>query len=439
MSKQLGVFDTVDEALKAAEAAQKAYVAKTDLAARDKIIANIRARFMAKAEDIAKLELEETKLGVYEHKVFKIQMTSMGILDTSHLETKSYASEQGLTIVYGAPYGVIVGVTPVTNPVATVIGNGACMVVAGNAIVFNAHPSAKLSSAYGVDLINQAIIEAGGPENLITMVKEPTLETLDQMVQSPIVRLLVGTGGPAMVKALMKSGKKVIAAGAGNPPVIVDETADIDVAALEILKTASFDNNLLCLGEKEVFAIESIADKLIAAFENVGCGLLTKEEADKVLAVAIPVNDKGQREVNKKLIGKDPAVILEAAGVKKDKKYAMLIFVADNDSPFVQMEQMMPVLPIVKCKDYAQARDWAVAAEHGCRHSAAIWTKIVDRATEFGRLIDTSIFVQNGNTLAGAGRNGPTIATPTGEGICDANSFTRKRKYAMASGANYIL
>jgi propionaldehyde dehydrogenase len=439
MSKQLGVFETPEEAIKAAEVAQKAFVAKSNLAERDKIVANIKKRFLEKAEDIAKLELEETKLGVYEHKVFKIQMTAMGVLGTEHLETKSYASEQGLTIIYGAPYGVIVGVTPVTNPVATVIGNGGCMVVSGNAIVFNAHPSAKRSSAYGVDLINQAIIEAGGPENLITMVKEPTLETLDKMVNSPVVRLLVGTGGPAMVKALMKSGKKVIAAGAGNPPVIVDETADIDTAALEILKTASFDNNLLCLGEKEVFVVDSVADKLIKAFQNVGCGLLTKEEADKVLAVAIPVNDKGEREVNKTLIGKDPAVILEAAGIKKDQKFAMLIFDAQNDSPFVQKEQMMPVLPIVRCKNYEQARDWAVAAEHSCRHSAAIWTKNVDRATEFGRLIDTSIFVQNGNTLSGAGRNGPTIATPTGEGICDANSFTRKRKYAMASGANYIL
>ena len=438
MSKQLGVFDTVAEALSAAEAAQKAYVAKPDLALRDNIIANIKKRFPEKAEEIAKLELEETKLGVYEHKIFKIVMTSAGCLGTEHLETKSYASEQGLTIIYGAPYGVIVGVTPVTNPVATVIGNGACMVVAGNAIVFNAHPSAKRSSAYGVDLINKVIIEAGGPENLVTMVKEPTLETLDEMVKSPIVRLLVGTGGPAMVKALMRSGKKVIAAGAGNPPVIVDETADIDTAALEILKTASFDNNLLCLGEKEVFVIDSVADKLIKAFQNVGCLLLSKEEADKVLAVAIPVVD-GKRVVNKKLIGQDPAVILEAAGIAKEGKFAMLIFDAENDSPFVQMEQMMPVLPIVRCKDFPQARDWAVAAEHACRHSAAIWTKNVDRATEFGRLIDTSIYVQNGNTLAGAGRNGPTIATPTGEGICDANSFTRKRKYAMACGANYVL
>jgi propionaldehyde dehydrogenase len=444
MSKQLGVFEVTEEAIEAAKVAQRDLMENHTMEDRESFIANIKKVFMGQMKALAKLEFEETGYGRLEDKLIKnggaIQLAG----GTETLPTKVYATDQGLTVEFPAPFGVIGGVTPVTNPVATVAGNGLAMVASGNAIVFNAHPAAKACTAYAVNLINEAIVEAGGPANLICMAKNPDMETLDVIMKSPVVKLLVGTGGPAMVETLMKSGKKVIAAGAGNPPTIIDETADVAKAAAGIYASASFDNGLLCIAEKEIFVVDAVYDVFMEEMVKQGACKMTREEADAVTAVGIIEIADGGHAANKKWVGKYANKILAAAGVNVEGDPRLAIFEANNEDLFVQTEQMMPILPIVRCSSFEQAKEWAVAAEHDNKHSASIWSKNIDRVTAFGKVINTTIFVQNGGTMAafgigGSGANGPTIATPTGEGVCEAGTFTRKRRFAMADGGNYIL
>lgn len=443
MEKQYGVFDTAGEAIEAAQKAQRELVMNFGKNDRERFIARIKKNVLDNLESLCKFEAEETKYGRYEDKLLK----NAGIADvvgTELLTTRVFATEQGLTIEYQAPYGVIGGVTPVTNPVATVMSNGIVMMAGGNSVVFNAHPAAKGCSAAAVHLFNQSVMEEGGPCNIVTMVKNPTMDTLADIMSSPVVKLLVGTGGPAMVRTLLKSGKKVIAAGAGNPPTIVDETADIKKAAAGIWESASFDNGLLCIAEKEIFVVKDVYDEFISEMSKLNVRLLTRDEADAVTKVAIEKLENGNYAAVKKMVGQNAAKILNAAGIEENGDPKVCIFEATNDDLFVQTEQMMPILPIVKCENFEEALSRAVNAEHGNQHSASIWSQSIDNVTKYGKLINTTIFVQNGGTRAafgigGSGNSGPTIATPTGEGVCDANTFTRRRRFAMADGGNYIL
>ena len=314
------------------------------------------------------------------------------------------------------------------------------MIAGGNAVVFNPHPHASKTANYAVDLVNRAILEAGGPENLVVSVKKPTMDSSNEMMACPAVRMLVATGGPGVVKALLSSGKKAIGAGAGNPPVIVDDTADIAKAAADIVNGASFDNNLPCIAEKECFVFDSVADELIDNMTKNGAYLIKGSDIDKLLDTAL-INKDGKYVINKKWVGKDASKFLKAIGIDADPK--LIICETEENHPFVQTEMMMPILAIVRVKDFDEAVDMAVRAEHGCRHSAHIHSKNVDRLTRFARAVETTIFVKNAPSYAGIGVGGEghttfTIAGPTGEGLTSARSFTRQRRCVMADGLHIV-
>lgn len=440
----LGVFETAREAVEAAAAAQKELVGKYTLEDRERFIAQIRKEVGPRIEELARLEFDETGYGRVEDKIAKDTGAVMMSQGTEAIPTGVIASDQGLTVEYYAPFGVIGAVTPVTNPIATIVANTIVMMAGGNTAVFNAHPSAVKCATTACQAVNQAIINAGGPENVCTMPEIPTMETLDVIMNSPEVMMLVGTGGPGMVKTLMASGKKVVAAGPGNPPSIVDETCDIEKAAAGLTASATFDNNLLCIAEKEIFVVDKIFDEFMDALEKAGNYRMTREEAAAVTKVGIVEAPNGTLVTNKKFVGKHAKVILEAAGIHLESDPRMAFFEADNEEPYVQVEQMQPIIPIIRCKDFDEAVERAVAAEHNCRHSSSIWSKNIDHVTRFGKLINTTVFVQNGGTMAafglgGSGTNSPTIATPTGEGVTGPQSFLRRRRFCMADGGNYLL
>lgn len=445
MSGTYGIFDTVAECIEAAKQSQRELVTKFTLEDRDRFIGSIRKIMMEQMMDLANLEFEETGYGRVEDKVEKNTGAVMLSQGTEAIPRNMYASDKGLTVEYYAPFGVIGAVTPVTNPAATVVGNGIACIASGNAVIFNAHPNGKRTSGKAVQEINRAIIAAGGPANLLSMPANPDLKTLDEIMASPVVKLLVGTGGPAMVATLMKSGKKVIAAGAGNPPSIIDETANLTKAAAGVYGSSSFDNNLLCIAEKEMFVVDAIYDQFIEELQKVGAHLLTAEEAQKVTELVVLTDpNTGEQMINKKYVGKSTNVILADAGIQISTDPRIAIFQANVDHPLVQIEQMMPIIPVVRCKDFDEAMAWAVEAEHDCNHSASIWSRDIDRVTAFGTAINTTIFVQNGGTMAafglgGSGTNAPTIATPTGEGVTGPQTFTRRRRFCMADGGNYLL
>lgn len=450
-----GVFEDVQDAIQAAFNAQQHMTKRCTVQDREQMIAAIRQATLTNKEVLAKMILEETKLGKYEHKVQKLELTANKTPGTEDLKTEAFSGDAGLTIVERGPFGVIGAVTPVTNPVETIICNTIGMIAAGNAVVFNVHPSSKKCAAFAVTMLNKAIMAARGPENLVTMVKEPTKESLDAITKAPEIRLLVGTGGPGLVKMLLSSGKKAVGAGAGNPPVVVDETANIENAAKAIIDGASFENNILCIAEKEVFVVDKVADDLIFHLLNNGAYMLDSQELEQVMSFALETNDKQiaqgcsldtKREYHtvKDWIGKDATRFLDKLGVNPQKDIKLLICEVDFDHPFVQLEQMMPVLPIVRVKNLDEAITLAVKAEHGNRHTALMHSTNVDNLTQFARAMGTTIFVKNASSLAGVGFGGEghttmTIAGPTGEGLTSARTFTRHIRCVLAEGGFRII
>ena len=437
--RQLGVFDTMTEALEAVEKAYKLF-RKYSVAQREQMISKIRELTLNEAEVMARMGVEETKMGRIDHKVIKHQLVANKTPGTEDLKADAWTGDAGLTLVEMAPYGVIGSITPSTNPSETVICNSIGMIAGGNAVVFNPHPNAKKVANYAVDLVNRAIISAGGPENLVVTVKNPTKESSDEMMAAPCVKMLVATGGPGVVRALLSSGKKAIGAGAGNPPVIVDDTADLAKAGRDIVLGASFDNNLPCIAEKECFAFENITDELIYHMQQNGAYLIKGEQIEQLKKVCL-VEKNGKWDINKDWVGKDATKFLKAIGI--DAEANLVICETDASHPFVQVEMMMPVLAIVRVKGIKEAIDLAVQAEHGCRHSAHIHSKNIDHLTKFAQAVETTIFVKNAPSYAGIGAGGEgyttfTIAGPTGEGLTAAHSFTRQRRCVLVDGLHIV-
>ena len=438
-NKQKGVFDTMEEALEAVAKARELYRGYT-IEQREKIIAVIRRLTLEEADKMAVLGVEETGMGNVVDKTIKHQLVANKTPGTEDLHPTAITGDAGLTLIEMAPYGVIGSITPSTNPSETVICNSIGMLAAGNGVVFNPHPNAKKTANYAVDLVNRAVLEAGGPENIVVSVKNPTMESSDIMMKSPIVRMLVATGGPGVVRALLSSGKKAIGAGAGNPPVIVDNTADIKKAAKDIVAGASFDNNLPCIAEKECFAFTDIADELMSEMQKNGAYLLRGKQIDDLVKLCLVEKD-GKYSINKKWVGKDAKKFLKALGIDSDAK--LIICETEEAHPFVQVEMMMPILAIVRAKDIDHAIKMACRAEHGNRHSAHIHSKNIDHLTAFAKAVETTIFVKNAPSYAGIGAGGEgyttfTIAGPTGEGLTAAHSFTRQRRCVMVDGLHII-
>ncbi|HEX3043889.1 MAG TPA: aldehyde dehydrogenase, partial [Bacillota bacterium] len=334
-----------------------------------------------------------------------------------------------------APFGVIGAITPSTNPSETVICNGIGMIAAGNSVVFNSHPAARQVTQLTIRLMNRGIVEAGGPANLLSGVAEPTIESGNILMNHPQIRLMVVTGGPEIVKVAMNSGKKVIAAGPGNPPVVVDETADIDEAAKYIVDGASFDNNVLCVAEKEVFVVESVADRLIDGMVRNGAYKLTLNQLNSLME-QITVQNKGTRVINKKYVGKDVQLILKSIGLEVATGVRLAIAVVPIDHPLVYLEQLMPVLPVVRVRNVDEGIEAAYKAEQNNFHTAMMYSKNVEHLTKMSKVMNTTIFVKNAPSYAGLGMLGEgftsfTLASPTGEGVTSAISFTRQRRCVL--------
>ena len=443
----VGVYSDMNDAIEAATRGYKAIRAMS-LEEREKIIAIIRDLCRKEAPIMAEMGVAETKMGKVAHKIAKHNLVADKTPGTSDIISAAKTGDYGLTLTEMAPFGVVGSITPSTNPSETVICNSIGMIAAGNGVVFNPHPGAIATSNYAVDLINRASKLAGGPEVLVASVVKPTLDTADVMYKHPNIKLLVCTGGPGVVKSVLSSGKKAIGAGAGNPPVIVDDTADIRKAGKDIIDGCSFDNNLPCIAEKEVFAFNNIADDLMDAMIANGAYKIDKATAEKLAGIVLvdkknPKTGVTSKIVNRDCVGRDAKVLLEKVGIRVSDDIRCIICETDFDHLFVQHELMMPILPIVRVKNIDEAIDLAVKAEHGFRHTAHMHSKNIDNLTRFARAVETTIFVKNAPSYAGIGFGAEghttfTIAGPTGEGITSARSFTRYRRCVLSESFRII-
>ena len=429
---QHGVFTDMNQAIEAAKEAE-AKVRCMTMDQREQIVSNIRRKTHENAELLARMGVEETGMGNVGDKILKHHLLADKTPGTEDITTTAWSGDRGLTLIEMGPFGVIGAITPCTNPSETVLCNSMGMIAAGNTVVFNPHPQAIKTSIFAINMVNEASLEAGGPDNVACTVTRPTLETSNIMMKHKDIPLIAATGGPGVVTAVLSSGKRGIGAGAGNPPALVDETAEVRKAAADIVNGCTFDNNLPCIAEKEIVAVDSVADELMNyMISEQGCYLISKEEQDKLTATVI--TPKG---LNRKCVGRDARTLLSMIGIQAPENIRCIVFEGEKEHPLIAEELMMPILGLVRAKDFDDAVEKAVWLEHGNRHSAHIHSKNVDNITKYAKAIDTAILVKNAPSYAALGFGGEgfctfTIASRTGEGLTSASTFTKRRRCVMS-------
>ncbi len=436
-----GVFPTVDQAVDAANESFRV-LQRTSIADRIKAIDCVRRITAEQAEELGLLEMEETKIGRLDHKIEKLKIVRL-VPGVEFLKTDCLSGDNGVTLIEHAPFGVIGAITPVTHSLPTLAGNVVSMVAGGNTLVVNAHPGGARIAAEGVRRFNKAIFEATGLENIVTIVEQPTLETAAEIFNHKGVRLLCVTGGPAVARAALESRKRAVVAGPGNPPVVVDESACLENAAKSIVKGAAYDNNLLCIAEKQVFAVESIFDGLLSQMARHGGYKLSSREIDQLTAIAFKKADDGHWILNRDLVGRDAAVLAGLIGVNVPASTQILFGETDKSNPYVSEEQMMPFVPFVRVRDVNEAIRLAKESEHNYRHTSLIHSRNIRNITTMGREMDTTLFIQNGACMSGLGLGGEgylsySIATPTGEGVTSPLTFTRQRRSTLVGDLHIL-
>ncbi len=442
---RFGLFTDVASAVAAAREAFDRLSGMT-IADRRRIIQHIRRISIDQSVDLGTLEMEETKIGRLQHKIEKLKTLGERSPGVEFLRSEVFSGDHGLAVIEHAPFGVIGAVTPVTHSLPTITGNAVSMIAGGNTLVVNPHPGGKKVAAEGVRRFNEAIYRDLGVDNLICVIVEPTLETAEALFKHRDIALICVTGGPAVARAAMQQSKRAVVAGPGNPPVVVDETAELDRAARAIIAGAGYDNNLLCISEKEVFVVESVFDAMLSAMERAGAVRLCAREVDALTKVAIASVGEGAHKHDvaaKDFIGKDAAVLAKAIGKTIPASTEVIFGETDESNPFVPVEQMMPFLPFVRCRDVDEAIAKAKEAEHGFHHTAIIHSMNVNNMTKMGRAMDTTLFVKNGPSMAGLGLGGEgyvsfSIATPTGEGLTTPLTFTRERRCSMVDNLRIL-
>ena len=439
-----GIYPDIDSAVAAARTAFEAY-RTMGLKRRHRIIDAVRAAMRDRAEELARMAYDETGLGRVEDKILKNRLVIEKTPGPEDLEPRVWSGDQGLTVTEYAPFGVVGAITPTTNPTATIINNTIAIVSAGNAVVFNAHPNAKRVSVQNIRWLNQAIVAAGGPPDLVTAIPEPTIESAQQLMNHPRVRILMITGGPGVVKEAQKTSKRSICAGPGNPPVVVDSNADLELAGREIVRGASFDNNVICTDEKVVIAVDSATDRLLKELVKNNSYLLKEYELKKLERVIFTeMGEPGKPgRINPRWIGQNAGTILSEIGIQAGSELRLVLADVPAEHSLVWTEQMMPVMPVVRVRTVDEAIDLAIRAEHGCGHTSSIYSRDVNAITRMARDIDVSIFVANAANLAGLGDGGEgytsfSIASPTGEGLTRPRSFSRDRRMTVAGGLRIV-
>lgn len=439
-----GIFPSIGDAVHAASRAYAEYE-RIGLQGRKAIVAGIRASMLENAEHLAEMAVAETGLGRVVDKVVKNRLVSSKTPGPEDLELEAVTGDEGMMATEFAPFGVVAAITPTTNPTSTVINNTISIVSAGNALVFNVHPNAKRVSAENIRLINRAVVAAGGPENLVTATPEPTVDSAKELMHHPDVRLLLVTGGPGVVREALKTDKRAITAGPGNPPAVVDQTADVEKAGRDIVAGASFDNNVICTDEKTAIVVDTVADRLVRAMGQSGAYVLKEHELRRLERVIFtelgPPNKPGQ--INPAWIGKDAAVILRELGIRVEDDVRLVVAEVPREHSLVWTEQMMPVMPVARVPSVEPAIDLAVRSEHGFRHTASIHSTNVETITRMARAMNCSIFVANGPNFSGLGEGGEgftsfSIASPTGDGLTRPRTFSRERRITVVGALRIV-
>lgn len=327
--------------------------------------------------ELAKLAVEETSMGVMEDKVIKNHFAAEYIYNRYKCDLTCGVIEDdeinGFTQV-AEPVGIIAAVLPTTNPTSTAIFKGLLALKTRNGMIFSPHPRAKKCTAMAVKILMDAAIEQGCPPGLFASLEEATKEMSGALMAHPSVNLILATGGPGMVKAAYSSGKPAIGVGAGNTPVIIDETADIKMAVSSVLMSKTFDNGVICASEQSIIISDEVYKTAVDEFVIRGAHLLTGKE--KAQLQKILVGKDGH--VNSKIVGQPAAVIAEMAGFKVHENAKVLLAECaeiGQSEPF-SMEKLSPVLAVYRAGNFNDAMDkcCALIEYGGAGHTSVLYT-----------------------------------------------------------------
>ena len=437
-----GVFEDIEECI---QAARQAHVQLLNLPVevRRDIIERIRECGRTNAEEYGRMEFEETDLGKLDDNIRK-NISACQVMGMEDLTPEVYAGDKGVTIIERIPIGVIASINPVTNGTPTILFNTIMMLAGGNTVVMNPHPKTKKVSARLIRDLNKAIVAAGGPPNCVCCLADPTVPSAQHLMTHPDISLLAVTGGHGVMDFASKTGKRLIAGGPGNPPVVVDETADLKRAARNIIQGAGFSNCIACASEKEIFVVDSAADGLKAELKKQGAYEINADQGEELLKqIFKEIKNPGEAGViNMDYIGKTPAFILKSIGIDIGPEIQIVILETGWDHPLVWTEQIMPVLPVVRCRDVDEAIDRAIAAEQNFGHSMAIHSNDLNNIRKMAGRARCASFIKNG--ACGTGGVGVTgegyvsfhIAT-NGDGHTRPRTFTQIRRCVMSDDLRY--
>jgi propionaldehyde dehydrogenase len=432
-----GIFSELESAVSAAVKAQKEYK-EVSKEKRRELIEAVRNISVDNAERLGRMAVDITGLGRWQDKKDKIINSATLTPGLEDIKTEVLDGDQGVTLIEKVPVGFVILIAPTTHPIAQIVNHVICMLAAGNSTFICPHPRAQEVTREIIRLINDAIEEAGGPKNLVVALDRVSLEIVETVIKHPKTDMIMAAGGPDVVEMALTSGKKAIAAGPGNPPALVDETANIAKAAEDIVNGAVFDNNILCIAEKEIFAVNSIADQLLKELEKNNFYILKGEEINKVTDLVV----KDKEHANPDYVGKDAELILNDAGINVTGEIRGAVMDVSFDHPLVMIEQMLPVLPLVRVNNYAEGLDKSLKAEQHFGHTAMFHSNNLDRIAEFSRKMEVTISVINGPSYAGLDVEGDSnythsIAEPTFEGICTPENYTREIRTSICGGIQF--
>ncbi len=391
---------------------------KLDRAAIRRIVDAVAAAGHAKAQHYAEWAVRETGMGVVAHKRMKNEACSKGLVELYGGEDfiSPRIDEARKIVELPRPAGVVFALIPVTNPVATIFFKTILALLTRNAVILSPHPQSKACCADAGRLLAEAAKAAGAPDGAVQVIDEPNIPLLEKLMADERVDLIVATGGPSVVKAAYRSGNPAIGVGPGNAPVLVDDTADLALAAKRIVASKSFDNSILCTNESTVLAFRSVADRLLDALRAERAHICSKEETEKVRNLLF-----GERGFNVAMIGKDASVIAEQAGFRAANA-RILVTPVDLVQPEEKLvrEKLCPVLAFARVQTIDQAISAArsMMRKTGKGHSAAVHSKNEANIMAFAAAVPAlRVAVNAGCSLGASGFEtnlGPSMTIGTG-------------------------
>jgi acetaldehyde dehydrogenase/alcohol dehydrogenase len=346
---------------------------------QQQVDAIFRAAALAAADariPLAKMAVAESGMGIVEDKVIKNHFASEYIYNAYKDEKTCgvLATDDTFgTITIAEPIGLICGIVPTTNPTSTAIFKALISLKTRNGIIFSPHPRAKDATNKAADIVLQAAVAAGAPKDIIGWIDAPSVELSNQLMHHPDINLILATGGPGMVKAAYSSGKPAIGVGAGNTPVVIDETADLKRAVASILMSKTFDNGVICASEQSVIVVDSVYDAVRERFASHGGYMLQGAELSAVQNIILKNGG-----LNAAIVGQPAFKIAEMAGISVPPSTKILIGevkLVDESEPFAH-EKLSPTLAMYRAKDFqdAVAKAEKLVAMGGIGHTSCLYT-----------------------------------------------------------------